>query len=47
MLNHPSPLYPITPSIRTTTELASNVLKPSLDILIYARRLQTSVRTCI
>jgi hypothetical protein len=24
-------------------ELASNVLKPSLDILIYARRLQTSV----
>ena len=25
------------------TELISNVLKPTLDILIYARRLQTSV----
>lgn len=28
----------------TPTELTSNILKPTLDIVIYARRLQTSVR---
>jgi len=46
ILLHLMPSFPpsLPPSLPASLELFSNVLKPTLDILIYARRLQTSVR---